>query len=112
MSNVIQFGTRRSTVEHPEAARPIAERRLYYRRRVRREAIIHFNRGYGAFEASVRNQTSHGVCIDIPNTLGVPTRFDLTISSIRVGKARVRWRSSTQLGVSLEKPLAADLVPG
>lgn len=111
MSNVIQFGTRRPAIEHPEPVRPIAERRSHGRRRVRREAVLHFNHGYCAFEASIRNQSSHGVCIDIPNTLGVPTRFDLTMSGIKVGEASVRWRSSTQLGVSLAKPLPPDLMP-
>ncbi|GAB5505515.1 MAG: hypothetical protein Rhirs2KO_06780 [Rhizobiaceae bacterium] len=79
---------------------------------MRRAAVLHFNSGYGAFDASIRNQSPNGACIDIDSTLGVPTRFQLTVSGIKVGDAHVRWRSSTQLGVFLLEPFPPDLTPG
>lgn len=111
MSNVVQFGTRRPVIERPTSGPPPEERRADRRRRVRREAVLHFNSGYGAFDASVRNQSPNGACLDIESTLGVPTRFHLTVSGIKVGNAHVRWRSSTQLGVFLLEPLPPDLIP-
>lgn len=92
MSNVIDFGTRV----------PLSERRSEMRRRVRREAVLHFNRGYGAFEASVRNQSEHGACLDMGDTTGVPTRFHLSVSGVPVGGALVKWRTPTRLGLRLD----------
>ena len=92
MSNVIDFGTRR----------PTTERRDEHRRRVRREALLRFNNGHGAFEASVRNQSRNGACLDMGDTTGVPNRFHLTVSSMPVGDAFVKWRSETRLGLRLE----------
>ena len=106
MPDVIDFRTRRADPNHPDD-----ERRSERRRRVRRQAALHFNNGYGVFEASVRNQSRYGACLDIPSTIGVPSRFNLVVSGVKVGEARVRWRTPTQLGLRLQEPFPIDLLP-
>ena len=79
------------------------ERRAHERRRVLRGAVLTFNKGYGAFECRVRDQTFGGVRLVFGETTAVPNSFTLQISGESVRRTgRVRWRSPTELGVSLD----------
>ena len=78
------------------------DRRDAPRRRVLRGATLTFNKGYGAFECTVRNQSATGACLRFGETSAVPAIFDLEISG-EAGRrpAKVRWRTLTDIGVSL-----------
>jgi hypothetical protein len=85
-------------MDHPGA---LPERRAEDRRRVLRGATLTFNKGYGAFECTVRNQSPTGARLRFGETSAVPAFFDLQISGEGVRRqARVRWRNLTDVGVS------------
>lgn len=79
-----------------------AERRAEVRRRVLKGATLRFNKGYGAMECVVRNQSMGGALLVFGDTSGVPGLFDLAIAGEAPRPARVRWRGLAQVGVSLE----------
>jgi len=77
-----------------------AERRTTPRRRVLKGARLSFNKGYGALECTVRNESGTGALLVFGETAAVPASFDLTISgSDGLRPARVRWRTPTLVGV-------------
>ncbi len=77
-----------------------AERRAVQRRRVLKGARLSFNRGYGAMECTVRNESTTGALLVFGETSAVPAMFDLTITgSEKPRSARVRWRTPTLVGV-------------
>lgn len=77
------------------------DRRESSRRRVLRGATLTFNKGYGALECTVRDQSATGARLRFGETSAVPAFFDIRISGELVSKpARVRWRSLTDVGVS------------
>lgn len=79
------------------------ERRKESRRRVFRGATLSFNRGYGALECVVRNQSEHGARLAFGDASAVPSRFELTVNGeTRRRQANVRWRSSRDVGVVFE----------
>lgn len=79
------------------------DRRDEKRRRVLRGARLTFNKGYGAFECMVRNQSDKGARLSFGETSAVPSTFDLEISGDGVRRsAHVRWRTQTELGVALD----------
>ena len=76
------------------------DRRAEPRRRVLKGGTLTFNKGYGALECTVRNQSDHGARLAFGETAAVPPRFGLRISGDdRVHDARVRWRTMTDIGV-------------
>jgi len=76
------------------------ERRAQLRRRALKGATLRFNRGFGAMEGVVRNESENGALLSFGETSGVPSGFDLLISGAVRGRAvRVRWRSMTLVGV-------------
>ena len=83
-------------------ARLRAERRIEERRRVLRGATLGFNKGYGALEGLVKNQSEHGARISFGDTAAVPNAFDLSISGDdRRRPAKVVWRTMREVGVEI-----------
>jgi hypothetical protein len=81
----------------------LAERRAEPRRRVLKGATLGFNRGYGAMECVVRNESKRGALLAFGETTAVPTSFELRIAGQdQPRQARVRWRSLTSVGVELD----------
>lgn len=78
-----------------------AERRSDTRRRVLKGATLRFNRGYGAMECVVRNQSEDGALLVFGDSSGVPSVFDLAIGADAPRRAEVRWRGLVAVGVSL-----------
>lgn len=77
-----------------------AERRAAPRRRVLKGATLSFNKGYGALECLVRNESEKGALLGFGDTSAVPPAFDMTIKGSDVTRAAlVRWRTMTQVGV-------------
>jgi len=78
-----------------------ADRRGSPRHRVLKGATLRFNKGFGAMECVVRNQSADGALLVFGETTGVPNYFDLSIAGDAVRPAQVRWRSMTGVGVEL-----------
>jgi hypothetical protein len=76
------------------------ERRAVGRRRVLKGARLTFNKGYGALECVVRNESQTGALLVFGETAAVPSSFELEINgSGQARVARVRWRTPTLVGV-------------
>ena len=76
------------------------ERRADRRRRALKGARLRFDRGFGAMEGVVRNESENGALLSFADTTGVPSGFELAVSGAeRSRPARVRWRSMTLVGV-------------
>jgi hypothetical protein len=76
------------------------ERRGASRRRVLKGATLSFNKGYGALECVVRNESEKGALLCFGETSAVPPAFGLTIKGSDVTHAaQVRWRTMTLVGV-------------
>lgn len=78
-----------------------AERRSSTRRRVLKGAVLRFNRGYGAIECVVRNQSADGALLVFGDACGVPPSFDITITGDTTRPAQVRWRGPDSVGIAL-----------
>ena len=76
------------------------ERRADRRRRALKGAKLRFDRGFGAMEGVVRNESENGALLSFGDTTGVPSGFELAVNGAeRSRAARVRWRSMTLVGV-------------
>lgn len=76
------------------------ERRSEPRRRVLRGATVRFNKGYGALECVMRNESPNGALLVFGETAAVPNSFDLYITGQENPRhAHVRWRTTTALGI-------------
>jgi hypothetical protein len=79
----------------------LAERRAEPRRRVLKGATLRFNRGYGALECVVRNESKKGALLAFGETTAVPTSFELRIAGQDQPRhAQVRWRTLICVGVA------------
>jgi hypothetical protein len=76
------------------------ERRAMPRRRVLKGGVLSFNRGYGALECVVRNESAGGALLSFGETSAVPAAFDLTVKGAEARRAQVRWRGMTLVGVA------------
>lgn len=76
-----------------------AERRASPRRRVLKGGTLSFNKGYGALECVVRNESGNGALLNFGETSAVPPAFTLTIKGGEARAAQVRWRTMTLVGV-------------
>jgi hypothetical protein len=83
------------------AMRQEADRRGSPRRRVFKGATLRFNKGYGALECVVRNQSADGALLAFGDSAGVPAAFDIAIGSDAARPAQVRWRGVTEVGIAL-----------
>jgi hypothetical protein len=78
------------------------ERRAEPRRRALKGATVRFNNGYGALECVLRNESPKGALLVFGEATAVPTMFELHVAGQAAPRhARVRWRTTTSLGVEL-----------
>ena len=81
------------------------DRRREPQHRVLKGGTLTFNRGFGALECVVRNQSDRGAKLVFGDSSAVPPRFSLRISGDdRLRGAQVRWRSLTETGVEFDEP--------
>jgi hypothetical protein len=79
------------------------ERRAEPRRRVLKGATLSFNKGYGAMECVVRNESQRGALLAFGETTAVPTSFELHVAGQHEPRrAQVRWRNLTSVGVEFD----------
>lgn len=78
------------------------ERRGQRRNRVLKGGLLTFNRGFGALECVVRDQTEAGARLVFGETTAVPPSFTLRIGADGPRFATVRWRSTRDVGVTLD----------
>lgn len=77
-----------------------AERRAALRRRTLKGAALSFNKGFGAMECVVRNESRNGALLAFGDALGVPALFELAVNGAAERRAaRVRWRTAMLVGV-------------
>jgi len=76
------------------------ERRSEPRVRTFKSGKIAFNRHFSVFDCLVRNLTSHGACLEVADSLGVPTHFDLVLSDGTTHPCRMIWRFGDRVGVT------------
>ncbi len=82
---------------------PSADRRVARRNRVLKGALLTFNKGYGAFECTVRDLNDAGARLSFGDASAVPSSFILRVSGDeRARLASVRWRSASMVGVAFE----------
>jgi len=76
------------------------ERRKLLRQRVLKSAKIVYNRDHSVVDCMVRNISTNGAQLSLPNTLGIPPRFDLRLEADgqRLG-CEVIWRHAQRIGV-------------
>ncbi len=75
------------------------ERRTGVRQRVLKGATLAFNKGYGALEGVVRNESTRGALLHLGDTAAVPGTFSLTVKGAEARMARVKWRDPLRVGV-------------
>jgi hypothetical protein len=78
---------------------PSPERRVEPRLRTLKAGKIAFNNHFAVFDCIVRNMTKHGACLEVGNSLGVPTIFDLILADGNKHVCNLRWRYDTRIGV-------------
>lgn len=79
------------------------ERRGERRQRVLKSGLLTFNRGFGAMECTVRNESEHGARLSFGETSAVPPAFSIRIGDRGMPRpAQVRWRTMTEVGISLD----------
>jgi hypothetical protein len=84
------------------------ERRRVARARTLKRARIVFNYSGSVIDCTVRNLTMIGACLHVPDSLGVPDKFDLMFGSSHDRRpCHVVWRTDTKLGVSFDEPAVA-----
>ncbi len=78
------------------------EKRGEQRRKMLKGATLHFNKGFSSLECVVRDISASGARIQMGETVGVPTRFVLSIAGedTRI-EASVRWRGARNIGLTL-----------
>jgi PilZ domain len=84
------------------------ERRRIARKRTLKSARMVFNHSGSVIDCTVRNLTEIGACLHVPDSLGVPDKFDLMLASSHERRpCHVVWRTDTKLGISFDEPVAA-----
>ena len=78
------------------------ERRSEPRARTLKSGKIVFNRHFSVFDCLVRNLTSHGACLVVGDSLGVPSRFELVLSDGAPRPCRLIWRFGDRVGVAFD----------
>jgi hypothetical protein len=78
------------------------DNRRSVRHRVLQPAKIAFGRA-GILDATLRNISDHGACLQVASPLGIPENFNLLLDHDRTRKpCRVVWRKEKQIGVEFE----------
>ncbi len=85
-----------------------ADKRRQHRMRVLKSARIIFNGGYTVFDCRVKNVSEGGALLQMPSSLGIPTRFEIDIDNSRKPRqCTVMWRSDKMLGIAFDDAPAA-----
>jgi PilZ domain len=80
-----------------------ADRRTERRMRTLKSGRIVFNEGRSVFDCVVRNLSPGGALLEIPNMLGIPSRFDVDIErAARRRPCTVRWHTDRLMGVHFD----------
>ena len=98
----MSFGTRRieTPVEPVAPVEEMANRRTDYRRRVLKGANLYFNKGYGAFDCTVKNISSGGALVEMEDSSGLPGMFDFNIKGESEARsATISWRINGKAGI-------------
>ncbi len=83
---------------HP--AEEMANRRTDHRRRVLKGANLYFNKGYGAFDCTVKNISSGGALVEMEDSSGLPSMFDFNIKGESENRtATISWRKNGRAGI-------------
>jgi len=79
------------------------ERRTFRRTTVLRNAKIILGHRSPIVSCTLKDLTSHGACLSVASTYGLPDTFELTFEHGRSRRlCRVMWRSHNKLGVSFD----------
>jgi len=98
----MQFGERMpiETLSQAETSNLMEERRSDRRRRVLKSANIYFNKGYGAFDCTIKNLASGGALVEMEDSSGLPGSFDFVIKGEPTKhQATISWRRNGMAGV-------------
>ena len=86
-----------------DAAQESAERRAERRMRTLKRARIVFNHGHSVFDCTIRNLSSGGALIEVPNMLGIPMQFDILLGDSATRRpCSVRWSTERMMGVRFD----------
>jgi hypothetical protein len=78
------------------------ERRSEPRPRTLKAGKIVFNGHFSVFDCVVRNLTKRGACLEISDTLGVPSHFDLVLADGTTRPCHLIWRFGDRIGVAFD----------
>jgi hypothetical protein len=79
------------------------ERRAFRRTNVLRNAKIILGHRSPIVSCTLKDLTSHGACLSVASTYGLPDLFELTFEHGRSRRVcRVMWRTHDKLGVSFD----------
>ena len=74
------------------------EKRVAYRRRLLKRALIVISEKAPKIECVVRNSSESGAALLVSTTVGLPGAFDVVLEGTR-RRCRSQWRTDTQIGV-------------
>jgi hypothetical protein len=77
------------------------EKRVAYRRRILKRALIVISDKAPKIECAVRNKSDKGAALQVSTTIGLPGTFDVVVEGTR-RRCRSQWRTDTQIGVTFE----------
>jgi len=76
------------------------ERRRSPRTRTLKSARILLNHHHSVIDATVRNLSPTGACLNVASTLGIPERFDVLFDADKsIRSCRLIWYKDKQIGV-------------
>jgi hypothetical protein len=89
------------------------ERRSEVRLRSFLGARIAFNKRSSTMDCLVRNITERGAKLAVPDTVTIPSEFDLSIPHRGIDvQSRMIWRSAAEIGVEFAAgPRGGDVIP-
>jgi hypothetical protein len=76
------------------------ERRRHPRARTLKSARILLNHHHSVIDATVRNLSPNGACLNVASTLGIPESFDVLFEADKsIRSCRLIWYKDKQIGV-------------
>lgn len=76
------------------------ERRASLRRRVLKGGNIFFNKGYGAYDCTLKNLSETGALIKMDDSSGLPGTFEFAVKGDDIKRqATIAWRNKGMAGV-------------
>ncbi len=77
------------------------DKRCNHRRRTYKGGRIFFNLDRSVIDCTIKNFSQGGALLLVESAIGIPSEFNLVVSSDNVSKAcRVVWKTETQIGVA------------